>query len=877
VNPWRRCRPKKWEQDLSEELRFHIGQQTAANIAAGMTPEEARWQATLQMGAIEGVKAVCREERRGFWVEALWGDVRYGLRMLRKSPGFTAVAVLTLALGIGANTAIFSILDPLLLRKLPVPRPDELVWVNSAGSLGLAEIGGSEVQSFYAYRDKAQVFSGVLCFAGVRPYEVRRIGLAISANGEIVSANFFTVLGVHPFAGQFFTFHEDQGYPGNPIVLSFDYWNRAFDADRGVIGETVSLGNVPYTVLGVAPPGFFGVEVGKSPDFYMPLEATLPPEVKWQAEWVTILARLKPGVSLQQAEAGLCPLFDQIARESSLPEVEKNECMARIVLTPASRGFSDARSKFSLPARILMGVVGLVLLIACANVANLLLARGIGRKREITVRLALGAGRWRLVRQLLTESALLAAMGAIAGIVAGRWASGLLVVSLSSKRLPLTLAAGLSSRVLIFAAAVLGLAVLLCGIVPALSATRSDLAHDLKVQTGGPGRSSSRSVLGKLLVVAQVALSVTLLSGAGLLLRSLVNLETFDTGFDRDHVLLVSMGGHAADRSPEQMNAFCDALLDHAKHLPGVRSASLSAFAPVSGREIGVNVTVEGYSLRLGETANELFLPISPGYFETMGISLLAGRDFTMQDVETHDAVVILNRTMAARFFGDQNALGKHVRFVEGNHPPMEIVGVVADSKYNDLRERSLDFFYVPGRRLAVLEVRSTKDPRMLVGPVRDLFRSLDSSVAISSVETLREEVDEFLHPDRLIVGLCGAFSMLALALACLGLYGMLTFSVARRTSEIGIRMALGAHPRNIFRLIVGQGVTLTVLGLVLGAAGALASTSLLASLLFSVNGGDPLTFAAVSLLLAAAAVLACYVPARRAMRVDPMVALRYE
>jgi predicted permease len=810
-------------------------------------------------------------------MRTLFQDLRYGTRTLRKNPGFTVVAVLTLALGIGANTAIFSILDPLLLRKLPVNSPDELVWVSSAGTLGPAEKGSSEIQSFYTYRDKARVFSGVLAFASVKPYEVTRDGQTLSASGEIVSRNYFTVLGVRPFAGRLFASDGDHGSSGNSIVLSSDYWKRTFNADPNVIGKSLSLNNISYTILGVTPPEFFGAEVGNGPDFYLSLEDRLSDADQWSAQWVTILARLKPELSQAQAEAGLGPLFEQIIRGSSLPEVEKREILARVILTPAGRGLSDLRTHFSLPAQILMAVVGFILLIACANVANLLLARGMGRRREITVRLALGAGRGRIVRQLLTESALLASMGAVIGLLAGRWASGVLVVSLSTARSPIVFTAGLSGRVLLFAVVVLGLTVLICGLAPALSSTRADLAQDLKVQAGDVGRSSSRSRLGKLFLVTQIALSMTLLAGAGLLLRSLVNLETFDVGFDRDHVLAVSMSGHAADRNREQMRAFYEQLLERVRNLPGVRSASYCAFTPISGREIGVNVAVEGYTMRPGETANDLFAPVSPRYFETLGIQLLAGRDFTPHDIQEPYRVAIINSTMARRFFGGASPLGKRFKFVEGNRPSIEIIGVVADSKYNNLRERVSDFFYVPGGAGGVLDVRVNGNAKTLAGPLRDAIHLLDSSVNITSIKTLREQLDESLHQDRLTAALCGAFSLLALTLTCVGLYGALSFGVARRTSEIGVRLALGARPQDIFRLVIGQGMWLTLVGLVLGAAGVLASTSLFESLLFGVKGTDPFTFAAVSLLLVATTILACYVPARRAMRVDPLVALRNE
>ena len=824
-------------------------------------------------------------------MQSLWQDIRYGLRLLRKNPGFTVVAVLTLALGIGANTAIFSILDPLLLRKLPVQNPDELVWVNSAGTLGPAEI--SEVETYYAYRDKAQVFSSVLAFSGIAPYDVTHDSQTTSAKGELVSANYFTVLGIRPFAGRLFS-DADQHLSAT-LVLSFDFWQREFDSDPDVVGKALSFGDQTdasrtgsattrsYVIAGVAPPGFFGTEVGKSPDFYMPLGAAdLPSQDYWQTHGVTILARLKPGVLIPQAQAGLDPLLYEVEKTSALPEIERNENFARVLLTPAARGLSEARTKFSLPARILMIVVALLLLIACGNVANLLLARGTARRREFTVRLALGAGRWRVIRQLLAESTILALAGTAAGLLVGQWTSRLLVASLSTRQLPVLLATSLNRRSLFFTAIVLVLTVLVCGLAPAVFATRGELAADLKTQGAGYRGSVAQSRLGSFLIVAQVALSMTLLAGAGLLLHSLFNLETFDAGFDRDKVLIVTMNGYSASRTRDQVAKFYDQLIDRVRQLPGVRSASVSSFTPISGKEVGVNVVVEGYTLRQGEVANERFVGISPEYFDTMGIPLLAGRDFTREDAHSNSPsyqstnVAIINRTMAHRFFGDGSPLGKHFRFVEGNRPPMEIVGVVADSKYNTLRESPTDFFYIPGTH-GDLMLRTNGSAKTLAGPLREILHSLDSSVTVTGIRTLRQQVDQSLHPDRLIAALCGAFSLLALALTCVGLYGALAFDVARRTSEIGFRMALGADRRDIFRLVMRHGMGLAFAGLVLGIFAVLSAGSLLASILFGVKQADPLSFWGVSVVLLLSAFLASYVPARRAMAVDPIASLRDE
>jgi macrolide transport system ATP-binding/permease protein len=880
------------DQELDEELGYHLEQKTQQFIAQGRAPQEAHRAALLELGGLEKRKEECRDARRIIWLQDLLQDIHYGLRILRKSPGFTTVAILTLALGIGANAAIFSILDPLLLQKLPVQNPDELVWVSSTGTLG-RPAEGSAVETYYAYRDESSAFASVLAFSGIAPYDVTYDCRKISANGELVSANYFAALGVRPFAGRLLADSDQHGPPA--LVVSFAFWKRELNSNREAIGKVVTFGDqsdathtgsVPqhsFTVVGIAPPEFFGARVGASPDFYVPLNSTdLPTQDYWQTQWVTIFARLKPGISVTQAQTSLNPLLHEVEKTSTLPQIERAEDFANVLITPASRGLSDARAQFSLPVRILMIVVGLLLLIACGNVANLLLARGMARKREFTVRLALGAGRWRVIRQLLTESTLLAVAGALAGVAVGHWTSHLLLASLSTRQLPVVLSTALNVRTLLFTAAVLALTVVVCGLAPALAAMPGELSEELKVQGSGSHRSSAQSRMSNALIVAQVALSMMLLAAAGLLLHSLFNLETFDAGFDRDKVLLVTMSGYSASRSRDQIAQFYVQLLDRVRQLPVVRSASYSSFTPVSGKEVGINVVVEGYTLRPGEVANERFVGVSPEYFLTMGIPLLAGRDFTLQDVHLDSpsnlatTAAIINQTMARRFFGNVSPLGRHFYFVEGNRPPLEIVGVVADSKYNDLREGPTDFFYIPGTH-GDIEIRTDGSAKNLAGSLPAILHSFDSSITITGIRTLREQVDESLHSDRLIAALCATFSILALVLTCIGLYGALAYNIARRTSEIGIRMALGANQRDIFRLVVGQGLRLTIAGLILGIVVALGTGSLLGSMLFAVKQTDPLTFLGVSIALLCAAVLACYIPARRAMRVDPMIALRYE
>jgi predicted permease len=818
----------------------------------------------------------------------LWQDFHYSARSLVKSPGLAAVAILTLALGIGANAAIFSILDPLLLRKLPVQDPDSLVFLGNAGLWRMARSADydtaiiSELSAYRHYRDENRALSGVLFFTGTEEYDLTRGDEASSASGETVSANYFSLLGVRPYLGRLIAPQDGEGAAASPVaVLSYAYWQRAFASNPAVTGQTISLENTgwsfdplqshAYRIIGVAPPGFSGVEVGRNPDLYLP-----GPNSGDSPAFVTIVARLKPGISLAQARASLAPIYQETVRDSKLRGLEKQEDMAGLVVEPIPHGLSRVRDRFGLAAQIAMAVVGLVLSIASVNVANLLLARGIGRRRELTVRMALGAGRWRLIRQMLAEAVLLGSAGAIAGLVAASWTTKSLTAALSTKQLPVQLDATLDARVFAFAGAVLAITVLLCGLIPAMSATRTDLTSDLKVSGANATHAASRSRLGNLLLGAQIAISAIVLVAAGLLLHSLFNLETYNLGFDADHVVAVTLSGKAANP------AFYEQLSDRAMHLPGVRATAYSALLPLRGEVLGINISVPGYTPRSAAETHAFFNDVSPGYFQAMRIPLLAGRDFTPQDAAVQPPrVAIISRTMAQHYFAGKDPVGHALTSAEGvSRPPMVIIGVVADSVYFGLREKPADVFYLPysrGTVRASLVLGASGNPTALAAAARDLIRSLDRSVKIESIETMRHEVTESLHEDRLIGALCGVFAALALALTCVGIYGVLSFQVARRTNEIGIRMALGAHRRDILALILLRGMRILVAGLAVGVAGALAITRVMAHMLFGISPSDLLTYAAVGLVLLLAALAALYFPARRAMRVDPMVALRYE
>lgn len=805
-------------------------------------------------------------------IENIFRDLRYALRLHRKTPGLTLAAVITLALGIGANTAIFSIASPLLFRKLPVANPDQLVHIGYSGSLGTTDI--SDIEAFRLYSENANAFSDVIAFTSIGTPEVRYGQNEEEASGEAVSHNYFSALGVVPACGRWF--ENDEHGNATAVVLSFRYWRRAFKGQCDVIGKRVLLNQAQYTIIGVAPERFFGMTVGESPDFYLPLRNSVV-----SPDWITVVGRLRSGVSLSAAQSNLLPIFERVKQLSQLPPDELRQSMARLVVTPVPRGVSEIRERFAQPARILLAVVALVLLIACANVAGLLLAQSSVRVREFTIRQALGARRGRLTRQLLTEVGCLAIAGALLGMCAQVWVSRMLLASLSTSRDRISLQAGLSSDVLAFSAGTMVVAVLLAGVLPAMFFSRSDLANDLKTQQSSASRSSFRSGMAAF-VVMQLAFSVVLLSAAGLLLHSLLRLETANVGFDRDHVAVAALHG-TTTVSATRAASFYQELLARASSLPDVRSASLSSFAAMSGREVGINVRAEGYQARSGEELHAFLDSVSPGYFKTMQIPVLAGRDFDARDKLDSPRVAVINQAMAAHFFGSSDPIGKRLQFVEGNRQ-MEIVGVAGDSKYNDMHEQTPDFVYLDFNQSAPAEIQSSLLLRVSHSPsgflpatLRQLVRSLDRSVQVASVETMRGEIDESIHQDRLLTGLCTAFGAVALLLTCIGLFGTLSFSVASRRNELGVRMALGAIAQDIFALVVGQALRWTAFGLLMGIAGSLAVSAYLKSLLFEVSPIDPLAYAGVAVLMLMAAALACYVPARRAMSVDPAESLRYE
>ncbi|HXJ92811.1 MAG TPA: ABC transporter permease [Terriglobia bacterium] len=922
------------EQELSEELRFHLENQIDEKIAEGMTPEEARCAALRELGGVEQIKEECRDMRRVNFIENLIQDLRYAFRVLAKSPGFAAVVILSLALGIGANTAIFSLIDAVMLKMLPVERPAELVLLSWASQSRFGTVpwfahslsGNSDQDStgrftstafsypiFDDIRAHTQAFSGVLAFSDPDPLNVGVGGQADLATGEYVSGDYFSTLGVPAALGRTITPADDKVGASPAATISYRYWTTRFGRDPLAVGKAITVNAVPFTVVGVAAPEFFGVQPGASIDIWIPLRTQPQVEPGWTAYatpgevsrftahddwWVLIMGRLKPGVSQRQARAALdLVLRRDVAAIEPPPPAKRSPDTAfeppQVQLTSASKGLDSLRQEFSQPLFILMAVVGLVLLIACANVANLLLSRASTRQKEIAVRLALGAGRRRLIRQLLTESVLLATAGGVLGVALAYWASDVLLAFMSGGRNPVILHVVPSLRVLGFTAAVSVLTGILFGLAPALRGTRLDLTPALKEGAGKiVGRAGqSRGLhlgLGKLLVVAQVAMSLVLLLGAGLFVRTLTNLENENVGFDRHNLLLFGIAPAQAGYKGERLGSLYDELRRRIAAIPGVQSASLSRHTFIDGGVTIDGISIQGYTPKPGESENgsvSLHVnSVGPEFFETYGIPLALGRTIADRDTASAAKVAVVNRAFADRYLAGTNPIGRRFGFGDPKaSSEIAIVGVVGDVKYGQLRDAAPPTVYVPYAQESELpegmnfEVRTAGDPRNWIGAVRRTVQGLDRNLPLWDVKTQTEQIDQATFQERLFARLAGFFGLLALVLACVGLYGMMSYAVARRTNEIGIRMALGAERAKILRMVLRESMTLAVLGIIFGGPAALAGSRLIASMLYGVKPTDPLTIASATGALAAVALLAGYLPAQRASRVDPMVALRYE
>ncbi len=817
-------------------------------------------------------------------MQTLLQDLRYGARMLWRNPRVTLIAMLTLALGIGANTAIFSLMDAVLLKSLPVERPQQLHFIARAGDRGLG--GAPPYPCFERFRNQNKTFEGLAAFSDFNP-RVTIDGQAEEIRGQRVSGNYFSLLGVRPLLGRTLTPADDSipgkgGPDGFAGVISYNYWARRFGSSPDVIGKAVQVGAHSVTIVGVTPPGFHGLYPGVEINISVPMMIVGAEELAERYSWwFEAVGRLKPSMSVEQARADLDTIFQPFMDELGGSAEERREHHARIELPPAGRGLDTLRRQYAAPLQALMGIVALVLLIACANVANLLLARATARRKEFAVRLALGASRWRLLRQNFTESLLLAILGALLGLLMASWGIDFLIGFFTSGRNRLFLDAPLDGRVLLFTAGAALLTCLLFGLAPALQSTRTNVGTALK--DGGDGHASSRSRFGKLLVVAQVALSLLLLVGAGLFLRTLQKLENLDPGFQRAGVLTMRINPPDGVYRGPRLASLWKEILERVERLPGVRSASLAAFNPMEGRNRAIRIYIPGFTPGVERDINIRLNQVSPGFFTALGIAVMQGRAFTGRDDENAPRVALLNEAAARFYFGDRSPLGARVSVNDRDAAPYEIIGVVKDSRYRSLREPDSRLIYLPiaqpldrvGR--LTLAVRASGKPSEIVGALREEIRATGSDLMITNIATLDEQVEQSLLQERLLATLALLFGLLALLLACIGLYGVISYDVTRRTREIGIRMALGARARDLLKLVVRQGLPLTLAGVAIGLAMALAATRFLESLLYDVSVTDPLTFVVIALLLTFVALLACWIPARRATKVDPMIALRCE
>jgi predicted permease len=836
-------------------------------------------------------------------------DIRYALRGFRSAPMFAFVAILSLAFGIGANTAIFSLLDQILLRLLPVKDPQQLVLLTFRGSHYGSNTGGNALSyPMYAdFRDHNEVFSGMFC----RFPTYASLGYGSQTervDAELVSGNYFPVLGVGAAIGRTITPEDDKVPGGHPLaMLSYDYWQRRFARDPSILGKTLVINGHNMTLIGVAQPGFEGIELGRRADVFVPVMMKAQMTPGWDAikdrrwRWVNSFGRLKPGVTRQQAKAALQPFFhDMLAMEvkeaafaHAAPETKQAFLRSWIDVLPGSQGRSYFRDALTTPLWLLLAVTGTVLLLACANLANLLLARAAARQREFAIRIAIGAGAARIVRQLLIESFVLAACGASAGLVLATWADALLLKVVVADSSELAVSTTPDFRILAFTFGVTLLTTILFGLIPALQASRADVAPTLKEQAGAVV-GGGHVLLRKCLVTAQVTLSVLLLIGAGLFIRTLSNLRGLGPGFGTEHLIGFEVDPSLSGYKGERSKLFYAQLTDRLAALPGVKNVGLASVRILEDDEWDSSMTVEGYSFKPGESPEPYMNEISPNYFAVMGVPIVAGRDFTVKDNvriprgtdpnDTTPTTAMINEKFARKYFGSISPIGRHIGFGSdpGTKTDMEVIGVVKDIKYTNLRDEIPPQAFIP--YLASKEpggmtvyVRTTRDPSQIMTAIRGEVRGLDSNVPIYSLRTTDEQIDNSLRVERLIASLSSVFGLLATLLAVIGLYGVMAYAVSRRTREIGIRMALGAIGGDVIWMVMREVLLLVAIGVAVGVPAAVLLSQFVKSQLFGLEPHDPATILASTVLLALVAGLAGFVPALRASRIDPMRALHYE
>jgi predicted permease len=893
-------RRREFDQELEDEVAFHLAMREEKRRSGG--DPGSGGAASGEFGNPAVVRERCREMRSFILLETLWQDVRYGARVLRRSPVFAAIAIATLALGIGANTAIFSLTYQVLLRLLPVPHPEELVILRSPGPKnGRVSSDGDDAASFSyplykAIRERSgQVFTGVLARQTV-PLSVSGLGNTERGEGELVSGNYFEVLGVWPALGRIFG-PQDETSPGaNPVVvLSYGYWKRHFGNDPSVLNKEINVNGTLLTVVGVSQLGFSGVEVGEQPDMFIPI--TMKPQIQPNSDplegrknhWAAVLARLKPGLSRSNAEAALQAIFRPILEEDlpleELSPRKKEQFLARkLLLQDGSHGRQIVQQDTRGPLIMLSAMVGLVLIIACANLAGLLIARGEARQREIAVRLSLGASRRRVLRLLLTEGFLLAMCGAAAGLVIAPLLLRAMLKAIPKSAGLSDLRADLNLNLLLFAVGLSLLSIFLFALFPALRLLRVSVQGPLKDQSAAASAGTSAAALRKWLIVMQVIFTTVLLAAAGLFTRSLINLRDVRLGLNPDHLVEFSIAPELNRYTPVQEVQLLERLRHDISGLPGVRSVSAAEVPVMAGDSMSGNISAEGYTPAENENTDTGKNFVGPNYFSTMNIPLLAGREFRESDTETSPKVAIINQKLAERYFAGRNPVGQRMMFGSSNtkKPDIEIVGVVANSKHADPRETVTPFAYVPYAQDPELGhvtfyVRTSQDPASAANTLRAAVAAVDSAIPVYGVMTMDERRDDTIFTERFMALLCMIMGILAAVLAALGLYGVMAYIVARRTREIGIRMALGATRGGVAWLVLGEVVRMTAIGLLVGLGCAVLVGRAIASQLFEVSGANPLVLAITACLLCAVALLAGGLPARRAAGVEPTIALRYE
>lgn len=902
-------RRRQVESELNEEFQYHLDRQIEALTSQGLSPNEARESALRNMGGMEQQQEKCREARGIHWIEDLGQDLRYALRTFRRTPALAAVIIASLALGIGANSAIFSVIDAVMLKMLPVRDPQQLVMLKwSAPKWPRAflqdEEGGGGHDSgdvfsatsfasntYREIKEQNRVFDNTFAYAANdEDVNIELNGHAESAHLQAVSGNFFDGLGVSPVLGRTLLPGDDTDAAPPAVMVSDAFWQKHFGSASDVSGKTLTINGDTVNIVGVAPAEFFGISPGVDMDLYIPLslylrqwnrlypEESLLAPTTW---WLGIIGRLKPGTSREQAQSQLQVIFHRALEANA--KTPKDAVVPVLNLIPAGNGLNSLRREFSTSLFLLMGMVGLVLLIACANVAGLLMARASGRKREIAVRLGLGASRSRIVRQLLTESVLLGILGGMAGLLVSFWASSALVRLLSTGRSAIDLAIHPDLRVLGFTAAISILSGIVFGLVPALSATRVSVAPALKESGTQAARISSRFRIGKSLVAGQVALSLLLLIAAGLLLRTLQHLQHVNLGFDQHALLNFGVRPGLNGYKDASLANYYEELQRRIRTLSGVSSVAFARIGPVAQGDSSGSMTIPGYTAE-GQQIDVYRHIIGPDYFKTLGIPIVLGRAISQQDGPTGPKVIVVNEALVRADMHGDNPIGKRpVRGSKDHQQSFEIVGVAKDVKYKSIRNDVPPTIYIPYRQWTFLPddmrffVRTQGDSAAIAASIQKVCLALDKNVPVVEMQTEEEIIDQSLLLERTFALLSSAFAFLALLLACVGLYGTFAYTVLQRTSEIGVRMALGAKRESILSMILRETLLLVIAGIVVGLPIAWAMTRFLKAQLFGLSAHDPLTIISSGIAILAVTLLAGYLPARRASRVDPIVALRCE